>query len=113
MSGISTHILDLTRGKPAAGVMVRLSRRVDDTWTEIAALATDQDGRVKDLIGDRVELTSGRYRLHFETGEYFRGLGVDAFHPYIEIVFEITDAAQSYHVPLLLTAFAYSTYRGT
>jgi 5-hydroxyisourate hydrolase len=113
MSGISTHILDLTRGKPAAGVLVRLSRRVDGTWTEIAALATDENGRVKNLPGDRVALTSGRYRLHFETGEYFRGLGIDGFHPYIEIVFEITEASQSHHVPLLITPFAYSTYRGT
>lgn len=113
MSGISTHILDLTRGKPAAGVMVRLSRWVDDTWTEISALATNEDGRVKNLHGDRTALTSGRYRLHFETGEYFRGLGINAFHPHVEIVCEITDASQNYHVPLLLTPFAYSTYRGT
>jgi len=93
--------------------MVRLSRRVDDTWIEVAALTTDEDGRLKNLPGDRVALTSGRYRLHFETGEYFRGQGMNAFHPYVEIVCEITDPSQNYHVPLLLTPFSHSTYRGT
>ena len=110
MSGISTHVLDLTRGTPAAGVVVRLSRLADGVWTEIAALATDEDGRAKSLPGESI---SGQYRLHFETGEYFRRRGGNGFHPYIEVVFEIADPTENYHVPLLLTPFGYSTYRGS
>jgi len=113
MSGISTHILDLTRGRPATGVLVRLGRQVDGVWTELAAVATDEDGRVSGLPGNGVSPTAGRYRLHFETGEYFRGRGVSWFHPYIEVTFEVSDGAQNYHVPLLLTPFGYSTYRGS
>lgn len=113
MSGISTHVLDLTRGTPAAGVMVRLSRLADEVWTEIAALATNEVGRVKSLPEERMQLTRGQYRLHFETGEYFRRLGSSCFHPYVEVVFEIADPAENYHVPLLLTPFGYSTYRGS
>jgi 5-hydroxyisourate hydrolase len=113
MSGISTHVLDLTRGTPAAGVMVRLSRLADEVWTEIAVLATDEDGRVRALPGEGMALTRGQYRLHFETGEYFHRRGGSGFHPYIEVVFEIADPAENYHVPLLLTPFGYSTYRGS
>ena len=113
MSGISTHVLDLTRGTPAAGVVVRLSRLADGVWTEVAALVTDEDGRVKSLPEERMQLTRGQYRLHFETGEYFRRLGSSCFHPYVEVVFEIADPAENHHVPLLLTPFGYSTYRGS
>lgn len=112
MSGISTHVLDLTRGKPAAGIRVCLAREMDGVWTEVAAQATDEDGRVRSLLGDGVA-ASGRYRLHFETGEYFRELGGGCFHPYIEVVFDVADIASNYHVPLLLTPFGYSTYRGS
>lgn len=113
MSGISTHVLDLTRGKPAAGILVRLARYAEGMWIDIASRAADEDGRVRDLPEKGVSLTSGRYQLHFESGEYFRGLGMSGFHPYIEIAFEVADAEQNYHVPLLLTPYGYSTYRGT
>ena len=113
MSGISTHVLDLTRGRPVAGLAVRLSRLADGVWTEIAAVATDEDGRVRTLAVEGMALTRGQYRLHFETGEYFRRRGANGFHPYIEVVFEIADPTENYHVPLLLTPFGYSTYRGS
>jgi 5-hydroxyisourate hydrolase len=113
MNGISTHVLDLTRGTPAAGLGVRLSRLTDGAWIEIAALATDEDGRVKSLPGERGVLTRGQYRLHFETGEYFQRLGMRRFHPYIDVAFEVDDPKENYHVPLLLTPFGYSTYRGS
>ncbi|HUB17747.1 MAG TPA: hydroxyisourate hydrolase [Acidobacteriaceae bacterium] len=113
MSGISTHVLDLARGKPAAGVRVRLSREDDGAWIEVAAQITDGDGRVKSFLGEGATLVGGRYRLRFETGDYFGGLGVSWFHPYIEIAFDVANAADRYHVPLLLAPFGYSTYRGS
>jgi 5-hydroxyisourate hydrolase len=113
MSGISTHVLDLTLGRPAAGVVVRLSKETDGGWPEIAMCATDVDGRVKSLSPEGRPVPAGRYRLRFETGEYHRVQGSSSFHPYIEIVFEVVDSAQSYHVPLLLTPYGYSTYRGS
>lgn len=113
MSGISTHVLDLTRGTPASGIVVRLSRWTEGVWSEIAVVATDDDGRAGNLGGEGLAQRGGRYRLHFETGEYFRGFGVSCFHPYIEIIFDVVDGAKSYHVPLLLTPYGYSTYRGS
>ncbi|MGC2297693.1 MAG: hydroxyisourate hydrolase [Acidobacteriaceae bacterium] len=113
MSGISTHILDLTRGQPASGVAVRLSREVDGGWTEISKRTTDADGRVKSMLRENEMLESGRYRLHFATAEYFGGRGVEAFHPFVEIAFEVRHADEHYHVPLLLTPYGYSTYRGS
>jgi 5-hydroxyisourate hydrolase len=113
MSGISTHVLDLARGRPAAGVVVRLSKEAEGDWAEIAVGATDADGRVKNLLPSGEPLSAGRYRLRFETGEYHRVQGSGWFHPYIEVVFEVGDSAQNYHVPLLLTAYGYSTYRGS
>lgn len=113
MSGISTHVLDLTRGKPANGVVVRLSREADGGWTEVSERTTDADGRVKSMLRENETLESGRYRLHFDTAEYFRGRGVEAFHSFVEIAFEIRHAEEHYHVPLLLTPHGYSTYRGS
>ncbi|MGA7352602.1 MAG: hydroxyisourate hydrolase, partial [Acidobacteriaceae bacterium] len=102
MSGISTHVLDLARGKPAAGVVVHLSREADGQWTEVSRRTTDADGRVKSMLREHETLESGRYRLHFETAEYFRGQGIEAFHPFVEVAFEVRKADEHYHVPLLL-----------
>jgi 5-hydroxyisourate hydrolase len=113
MSGISTHVLDLTRGKAAAGMVVRLSREADGQWTEVSKRTTDTDGRVKNMLREHETLESGRYRLHFETAAYFRGQGIEAFHPFAEIAFEVRRADEHYHVPLLLTPHGYSTYRGS
>jgi 5-hydroxyisourate hydrolase len=113
MSGISTHVLDLTRGKPAAGVVVRLSREADGHWTEVSKRITGADGRVKTMLREHETLESGRYRLHFETEAYFRGQGNEAFHPFVDIAFEVRRADEHYHVPLLLTPHGYSTYRGS
>jgi 5-hydroxyisourate hydrolase len=113
MSGISTHVLDLTRGKPAAGVVVRLSREADGHWSEVSKRTADADGRVKTMLRENETLESGRYRLHFETAAYFRGRGIEPFHPFVEIAFEVRRADEHYHVPLLLTPHGYSTYRGS
>jgi 5-hydroxyisourate hydrolase len=113
MSGISTHVLDLTRGKPAAEVVVRLSREAGGHWSEVSKRTTDADGRVKTMLRENETLESGRYRLQFETAVYFRGQGIEAFHPFVEIAFEVRKADEHYHVPLLLTPHGYSTYRGS
>jgi 5-hydroxyisourate hydrolase len=109
MSCITTHVLDTSRGRPAAGVPVRLERGS----AMLASDRTDADGRVRDLLPPHLQLHAGGYRLVFETGVYFRAQGVEAFYPHVTIDFEIRDPAQHYHVPLLLSPFGYSTYRGS
>ena len=111
MSGITTHVLDTSRGVPAEGVSVRLERRQEDGWWPVGAGRTDADGRARDLApGDSV---AGTYRLTFETAEYFASRGVEGFYPVVEVVFEVRDPSRHHHVPLLLSPFGYSTYRGS
>jgi 5-hydroxyisourate hydrolase len=105
---ISTHVLDAALGRPAAGVRVRLEGPAGSLPIEAQ---TDADGRVVELAGDG--LAPGEYRLRFDTGSYFGAAGRDAFYPEVVVSFRVTDAAQHYHVPLLLSPFAYSTYRGS
>ena len=105
MSGLSTHILDTARGKPAAGVSVRLYRGE----TMLNSLSTDMDGRIAALLPHAVSLSTGIYRLVFDVAGYFP----EAFFPEVVIVFEVQDEAAHYHVPLLLSPFGYSTYRGS
>lgn len=114
MSTISTHILDIARGSPASGVAVYLQlQNTDETWTELSHAWTDDDGRVKPffLLGE--PLQAGVYRLIFDTEEYFSRLEVDHFYPQVSVVFRIGHDPQHYHVPLLISPFGYSTYRGS
>ncbi len=114
MSGITTHVLDTSRGQPAAGVYATLSVRGDDgRWTELAAAPTDANGRIGDLLPEQVKHAAGTYRLRFEVGEYFAEQEIEGFYPYVEIVFTVRDPGQHYHVPLLLSPFGYATYRGS
>jgi 5-hydroxyisourate hydrolase len=106
---ISTHVLDATRGRPAAGMALRLERL---DGTVVGHGTTDDDGRCPELTGG-LSLDSGGYRLRFETGDWFARTGTPTFYPVVELVFEVTDSAAHYHVPLLLSPFAYSTYRGS
>lgn len=112
MSAITTHVLDVALGHPAAGVPVTLER-IDHggSGLSISSKATDRDGRVGDLAAERVD--AGTYRLTFETASYFAATGQTGFYPLVSIVFTITDPRQHHHVPLLLSPFAYSTYRGS
>lgn len=110
--GLSTHILDTHFGRPAAGVAIALSEHRDGAWREIGSALSDADGRCKTLLGDRA-LASGDYKLRFETGAYFRALNIPSLYPYVEIVFTVADPAQHYHIPLLLAANGYTTYRGS
>ena len=110
---ITTHILDTSRGKPASGVLVTLERSMaDGSWTPVGHGETDDDGRVRSLTGDSVE--NGTYRLTFETAAYHRAQGMDApFYPNVAVTFVVGDVDAHYHVPLLLSPFGYSTYRGS
>lgn len=111
MSPITTHILDTTRGKPAVGVSVVLFRHQRE-WAEIARGITNADGRISDLLPKETVLPTGIYKLRFETGAYFEALDSSTFYPFVEIAFQLT-TGEHYHVPLLLTPFGYSTYRGS
>jgi 5-hydroxyisourate hydrolase len=104
-------VLDAAKGLPASGVEVTLEQRAGDAWHVVATGTTDADGRINELGPDR--LPEGRYRVAFDTGTYFAAQGTDTFYPEVTIVFDLAGAAAHYHVPLLLSPFAYSTYRGS
>jgi len=114
MRSLSTHVLDTVSGEPAVGLAVRLGQRkgsgVDEGWVELSAAETDADGRVRDLAPDG--LHPGTYRLVFATAAYFAATGQAGFYPEVAISFTVTDE-RHYHVPLLLSPFAFSTYRGS
>lgn len=114
MSAITTHVLDTSRGRPAAGVNVTLER-FDNTggWKDVGQADTDSDGRVRTWTPDSRPLESGLFRLTFNTGRYFEANGVKAFYPMVTIVFRIEADEAHYHVPLLLNPFGYTTYRGS
>ncbi len=107
MSTLSTHVLDAVSGRPAVGVAVTLA---DADAAVLATAVTDADGRVKSVAGG---LREGVYRLRFDTGSYFRSIDITAFYPEVVIAFEVTDEVPHFHVPLLLSPYAYSTYRGS
>jgi len=114
VSGITTHILDVSIGRPAAGVLVRLDRQSHDgKWENIGTQKTDNDGRARELIPEGEHLTATVHRLIFDVEAYFRDNQVDGFYQEVAIAFTVKDASQHYHVPLLLSPFGYSTYRGS
>lgn len=113
MSQITTHILDTARGSPAAGVPVSLSLQVADAWQLLATGTTNSDGRVTDLLPEERVLAAGIYKMHFDTGAYFSTNDQKGFYPWAEVVFEINGGDSHYHIPLLLSPFGYSTYRGS
>jgi len=111
VSGITTHVLDTARGCPAAGVPVILERAVDSRWQPVGRGTTDADGRARDLLLSAP--AAGRYRLTFDTNAYFRGVGEAGFYPEVSVTFVVDHGDDHYHVPLLLSPFGYSTYRGS
>ena len=111
MSTLSTHVLDAASGQPAAGVRVTLDRRDGGGWEPLGEAVTDDDGRARDLTPGG--LGAGVHRLVFATGAYFAATGQTGFYPEVTVVFEVTDTGRHYHVPLLLSPFAFSTYRGS
>ena len=113
MSKVTTHVLDVSQGRPAANVPVLLeTQSPDGAWLEAGRGATDSDGRLKDLAAGKT-LAAGIYRLTFDTGAYFASRKISGLYPKVIIVFEAKDAQEHYHIPLLLSPFGYSTYRGS
>jgi 5-hydroxyisourate hydrolase len=108
---ITTHVLDTARGKPAAGVPIELELQQGGAWQRLGQGATDNDGRLRTLVPHGHELQAGIYRISFDTKAYFKDQ--PSFFPEVRIVFEIHDPKSHYHVPLLLSPFGYSTYRGS
>ena len=111
MSAVTTHVLDTARGRPAAGVRVRLEQVAGSDGDIVASATTDDDGRVRRLGPDRVD--PGTYRLVFETADYFARTGQSCFFPEVSLSFVVADRDRHLHVPVLLSPFAYSTYRGS
>ncbi len=111
MSTLSTHVLDAVRGAPAAGIPVEAYALTEGgNWTPIGSGVTDDDGRIARVAPDA--LAPGTYRITFATGDYFAAQDVPAFYPEVAITFVVTDE-RHYHVPVLLSPFAFSTYRGS
>jgi len=108
---LSTHVLDASSGRPATDMAVTLHRRAGDGWEPVGDGVTDEDGRCDTLAPDGLEAAT--YRLVFDTGAYFSASSQTGFYPEVSIVFEVTEPTRHHHVPLLLSPFAYSTYRGS
>ncbi len=116
MSLITTHVLDIASGTPAAGIAVVLDVLQDERaggWRALGHGVTDADGRLGDLLPAKHTLVAGVYRLSFEVGSYFRAAGVECFYPSIAVTFEVRKPSEHHHVPLLVSPFGYSTYRGS
>jgi len=113
MSTVSTHALDTARGRPAAGLAVTLEVEGAGGWQLVGKGSTNADGRVSDLLASGAATGTGVYRLIFDTGRYFAAQQIESFYPLVTVVFKISDPEQHYHVPLLLSPFGYSTYRGS
>jgi 5-hydroxyisourate hydrolase len=109
--GISTHVLDTATGAPAGGVPVRLEILHAEGWEPLGEGATDGDGRLEDLGGEPLDVAT--YRIRFDTKVYFQTKGERGFYPEVTVVFEVTEPGRRHHVPLLLSPFGYSTYRGS
>lgn len=112
-SPITVHVLDTSRGKPAARVAVTLEQAEGKEWRELAKGKTDDDGRVETLLPKNKPVTAGIYRVTFESGAYFSESKTRTFYPRITVFFEVVDPKEHYHIPLLLSPFGYSTYRGS
>jgi 5-hydroxyisourate hydrolase len=113
MSGISTHVLDTARGCPAAGIPVRLETMHTAEWQEVGTGTTDADGRVKSLLSVPLQGAPYRYRITFDLADYHAQQGVDGFFPRATVEFIVQNKNAHHHVPLLLSPFGYSTYRGS
>ena len=112
MSQVTTHVLDTAAGKPGKDISIRLMKNENDNWVAIAQGITNADGRISDLLPAGKILSPGNYKILFNTGEYYKIQKVETFYPAVEILFTVFDDSH-YHVPLLISPFGYSTYRGS
>lgn len=114
MNRITTHILDTSNGKPAADIDVQLLVQRETIWETLGKGQTDTDGRTGFLPADTDgPLQAGNYKIRFSTEQYFKEQGIDTFYPWVEIAFKLPDNAGHYHVPLLISPFGFTTYRGS
>jgi len=113
MSAITTHVLDTARGRPAAGVPITLEIDDGGSWRRLGHGVTDGDGRLRDLLPGGQRVAAAVYRLTFDTAAYFAAIGVDGFYPVVQVVFHLSRPDEHHHVPLLLSPFGFSTYRGS
>ncbi len=111
-SPLTTHVLDIAAGRPARGIRVTLERERGGAFTEVASGITNDDGRVADLLASDA-LEAGTYRMTFHVADYFAASGVRGFYPHVPVVFTVERPSEHHHVPLLLSPFGYSTYRGS
>jgi 5-hydroxyisourate hydrolase len=112
-SPITVHVLDTGRGRPATGLTVLLEQADGKGWREVARGKTDGDGRIETLLPKNKAIAVGTYRITFESGAYFAESKTKTFYPRIPVIFEITEPKEHHHIPLLLSPFGYSTYRGS
>jgi 5-hydroxyisourate hydrolase len=113
MTRVSTHVLDVNRGKPARDVPVRLEKQeAPGNWRLLHTACTDEDGRCGQLL-PRQQLLPGTYRLVFDTGSYFAATKTEGLYPLVEITFQVRDGEAAFHIPLLLSPNGYTTYRGS
>lgn len=113
VSPITTHVLDTARGCPAEGVPITIEIDRDGIWKNLGEGITNSDGRITDLLPHDRMVEPARYRMRFDTAKYFAKHKTQGFYPYVEVVFEIRNPEQHYHIPLLLSPFGFSTYRGS
>lgn len=114
MSTISTHILDISRGRPAPGVNVSLEiLNAGEGWSPLSQAVTDDDGRIKSFVLAEPQMVARTYRLIFAVGQYFTSLNQSSFYPEVTVNFLIEGSTEHYHVPLLISPYGYSTYRGS
>lgn len=110
---LSVHVLNLQTGTPSAGIQVTLERHTGATWQALAQGTTNEQGRIPELFPANMAIDKGEYRVVFKTGEYYQKLHQDTFFPEIPVIFEVRQTDQHYHIPLLLSPYGFSTYRGS
>lgn len=114
MKRISTHVLDISQGQPARDVAVRLERReMSGNWVAVASARTDADGRCAQLLPSEDALPAGLYRLSFDTASYHHAQKVEGLYPVVEVTFQVHEGESQFHIPLLLSPYGYTTYRGS
>ncbi|WP_338489116.1 hydroxyisourate hydrolase [Pseudomonas trivialis] len=110
---LSVHVLNLENGLPSAGVNVTLEQHVGEQWQSLSAGITNQQGRIAELFPANRSMTPGEYRVVFKTGDYYKKANRETFFPEVPVIFQVKQADQHYHIPLLLSPYGFSTYRGS
>lgn len=110
---LSVHVLNLENGLPSAGVSVTLEQQVGDQWQALSEGVTNQQGRIAELFPANRSMTPGEYRVVFKTGDYYKKENRETFFPEVPVIFQVKQADQHYHIPLLLSPYGFSTYRGS